>query len=209
MWYYVLVVLSYLSEPLYLFARLLGERVWDRAIMLSYNLFSRLYDRTVAAIPGYNKLAGLALGLAEGDLLLDVACGTGFFSILALRRGFEVVGVDISVGQIRVLREKEWRVHVVVADAKMLPLRSRAFDVAASFGAFPELSGPGRVAGEMARVVREGGRIVVAGFRARGLVGWPLEAFLGFLRGSCSVEYVRAPPLYFLAVGLCGRRGGC
>ena len=201
--YYVLVLLSYLSEPLYLFARLLGEETWDKVIMYSYNLFSRFYDQTVVVIPEYEKLAAYVLSLVKGNLLLDVACGTGFFSIRALQKGFEVVGVDISVGQLHMLKEKDWRVYVVAADAKLLPLRSGIFDVATSFGAFPELSGPAQVAEEMIRVVRNEGRIIVVGFRAKGLVGWPLEAYLKILSSHCDVEHRYVSPLYFLVIGLC------
>ena len=44
------------------------------------------------------------LGLSQGDRILDIGCGTGRHSVELARRGYQVTGVDISVGMLDVAR---------------------------------------------------------------------------------------------------------
>ncbi len=54
--------------------------------------------------------------------ILDVACGTGNVSEILAKRGYEVVGADISPGMIEVARRKQWGVEYHVADMAELDL---------------------------------------------------------------------------------------
>jgi demethylmenaquinone methyltransferase/2-methoxy-6-polyprenyl-1,4-benzoquinol methylase len=103
--------------------------------------------------------------LGPGDRALDVATGTGDFALeLARRVGptGEVVGSDFSNAMLARARSKgvanvrfEW------GDALALPYADDSFDAATvGFGArnFTDLT---RGLGEMVRVVRPGGRVVV------------------------------------------------
>lgn len=55
----------------------------------------------------WRKKAMKVVGAGRKDIVLDVACGTGDFSIEALRHGVKkVVGADISENMLAVAREK-------------------------------------------------------------------------------------------------------
>jgi demethylmenaquinone methyltransferase / 2-methoxy-6-polyprenyl-1,4-benzoquinol methylase len=112
------------------------------------------------------RAADLA-GLRPGDRALDVATGTGDLAIELAQRvrpGGQVVGSDFSQGMLERARTKaagqealEWE----WGNALELPYPDDGFDAATvGFGArnFDDL---GRGLGEMARVVRPGGRVVV------------------------------------------------
>ena len=100
--------------------------------------------------------------------VLDVACGTGDFTIEIagkVAKGSKVVGVDISEGMIAVGREKlaEHGIDAVleVADCEALPYDDNTFDrISVGFGVrnFEHLE---LGLGEMYRVLTPGGKLVV------------------------------------------------
>jgi demethylmenaquinone methyltransferase / 2-methoxy-6-polyprenyl-1,4-benzoquinol methylase len=102
--------------------------------------------------------------VGPGSRALDVATGTGDLAIELARRGAEVVGSDFSDGMLEVARKKSpptpelrWE----QGNALALPYEDASFDaVTVGFGA-RNFSDLGRGLGEMARVVRPGGRVVV------------------------------------------------
>lgn len=77
---------------------------------MSYDLFADYYDRLMedADYPGRTEYL---LSLFERhdrrpSLLLDVACGTGRFSLELSRRGIEVIGADPAPSMLAVARER-------------------------------------------------------------------------------------------------------
>ena len=107
----------------------------------------------------------------QPKVILDVATGTGDFSIEALSlKPQKVVGVDISAGMLEVGRKKmreknlDQVIELVLADSEKLPFADNYFDAAiVAFGVrnFENLE---RGLGEMLRVVKPGGRIVILEF---------------------------------------------
>jgi demethylmenaquinone methyltransferase/2-methoxy-6-polyprenyl-1,4-benzoquinol methylase len=99
--------------------------------------------------------------VGPGSQALDVATGTGDLAIELARRGAAVVGSDFSEGLLERARAKAPGLRWEQADAMALPYDDDTFDAATvGFGArnFGDLE---RGLGEMARVVRPGGRVVV------------------------------------------------
>jgi len=102
------------------------------------------------------------------DRVLEVGCGTGVvvrdLAALVGRRG-EVVGVDASrrlLERARALcREtaRATRVTLHVADGARLPFAAGRFDAALAITVILHVADPLRVAREMARVTRPGGRV--------------------------------------------------
>ena len=77
---------------------------------MSYDNFSRFYDRLTDNVE-YEKRADyfcrlLSLCEIEGGILLDLGCGTGSMSVKMAEKGFEVIGVDSSVGMLNVAQQK-------------------------------------------------------------------------------------------------------
>lgn len=77
---------------------------------MSYDIFSEFYDRLTDNVE-YEKRADyfcrlLSLcGIKEG-ILLDLGCGTGSMSVKMAEKGFDVIGVDSSIGMLGVAQQK-------------------------------------------------------------------------------------------------------
>lgn len=127
------------------------------------------YDRNAFALGTEQEVAALAdaLGLAPGQRVVDVGCGTGRHTRALAGRGAEAVGVDLSAGLLRVALGGRSAARFVQADARALPLGDAAADVVLSlcqggFGITP--AGDEQVLAEIARVLRPGGRLALTAF---------------------------------------------
>lgn len=105
-----------------------------------------------------------ALEIDEGAQVLDLAAGTGTSAAAIARAGAKVVAADFSLGMMSEGRRRGAPVPFVGADAQQLPFADDSFDAAViSFG-LRNVNDPRRALGEMTRVVRPGGRVVVCEF---------------------------------------------
>jgi demethylmenaquinone methyltransferase / 2-methoxy-6-polyprenyl-1,4-benzoquinol methylase len=99
-----------------------------------------------------------ALALAPGSLVLDLACGTGALGEIAQRRGYRVLGADVSAGM---LAGRAGLFPAALADAAALPFASGSFDGVLCAYALRNFTDLDASLAEAARVVRPGGRIAV------------------------------------------------
>ena len=121
------------------------------------------------------ELLAEAADVRAGEKVLDVAAGNGNATLAAARRFADVTSTDyvpalLDKGRARAQAEG-LDVHFQVADAEALPFPDASFDVVLStFGCMftPEHS---RVAGEMMRVLRPGGRLGMANWTPAGFIG--------------------------------------
>ncbi len=114
------------------------------------------------------------VGVAAGDVVLDVACGTGNASLPAAATGATVTGLDLSPEMLAVAARRaaeaghgiEWR----EGDAEALPFDDASFDIVlSSFGA---MFAPRHqvVADELVRVLRPGGRLAMSNWTPQGSI---------------------------------------
>jgi demethylmenaquinone methyltransferase / 2-methoxy-6-polyprenyl-1,4-benzoquinol methylase len=110
-------------------------------------------------------------GVGEGDRVLDCATGTGDLAI-AFRRAVgpkgDVVGTDFCAEMLALAPAKAARtglpIRFEIADVLALPYPDRAFDVSSIAFGIRNVEDPARGLAEMARVTRDGGRVVVLEF---------------------------------------------
>ncbi|HEV2383267.1 MAG TPA: methyltransferase domain-containing protein [Terriglobia bacterium] len=124
---------------------------------------------TAAAVVGRRRLHNRGVtepllgGIAEivagkpSDIVLDAGCGDGFYlGTLAGQTGFDAHGVDISIPAIDAAARRYPGCEWIVANAdRVVPYSDSSFTIV--------LSITGRMnAGEFRRVLRDGGRLLVA-----------------------------------------------
>ena len=109
--------------------------------------------------------------LPAGATLLDVGCGIGGSSrILARDYGFAVTGVTISPKQVARAKEltpPDVNARFLVDDAMALSFPDESFDVVWSIEAGPHMPDKAVFAGELLRVLKPGGVLVVADWNQR------------------------------------------
>lgn len=162
----------------------------------AWNSLADGYDRfTTTMNLGLGNEAIARLGLEPGDRFLDVAAGSGALALPAARAGARVTAVDFSSGMIerleaRARAEGLSTLEGRVMDGQNLDLDDDTFDAAGSqFGVmlFPDLP---RGLGEMVRVTRPGGRVLMVVFG-------PAEEseFFGFVLGALKAAIPEFPGL--------------
>lgn len=146
---------------------------WDRAV----DHYEHYWKEQLA--PGQQRLLEQAR-LAEGDRVLDVACGTGLITFSAAEQvGAEgtVLATDISEKMVAHVRREARRrqlgqVRAERMDAEHLAVPDGAFDaVLCGFGLM-YVPDPVQALREMYRVLRPGGRAVSAVWGRRDRCGW-------------------------------------
>ena len=99
-----------------------------------------------------------------GGPVCDLGCGPGHVGAYLASRGCEVVGVDISPGMLAHARERHPTLAFELGDMRALPLADDSFAAIACFYALIHLQRAEvpTALGEMRRVLRPGGRLVLA-----------------------------------------------
>ena len=95
-----------------------------------------------------------------GCSLLDVGCGTGWFSQWAASRGATVTSLDIGVRLLDKTRQR-CRTRPIAGDACRLPLASSTFDVVISSECIEHTVDPRLALREIHRVTKPGGVLIV------------------------------------------------
>ena len=115
------------------------------------------------------------LGLDPDERVLDVACGTGNLAIPAARTGARVTGIDIAANLIAQAQQNAAAERLTatfdVGNAEQMPYDSESFDTTMTMFGAMFAARPDRAAGELLRVTRSGGRVVMANWSPTGFIG--------------------------------------
>jgi SAM-dependent methyltransferase len=132
-----------ISERAAQWGRLWGARPRDWAASEEQQLST--YDEAIRRV-----------GLAQGQRVLEVGCGTGVFLRRAADLGAEVVGVDASEALLDLARERVPEADLRLADMESLPFEDDSCDLVAGFNSF-------FFAVDMVAALREAGRVAKPG----------------------------------------------
>lgn len=127
------------------------------AIVLSFGMILWVRDRAVAFA-----------NARPGSRILDIATGTGKQAFAFAKKGYAVTGIDMSEAMLSVANKKNiyHNLKFEIGDATLLRFEDSSFDVCCISFALHDmpLSIRKKVLGEIARVLRPGGMIIIVDY---------------------------------------------
>jgi ubiquinone/menaquinone biosynthesis C-methylase UbiE len=134
------------------------------------------YDQVARGIQAIGDHVVRSARIRAGERVLDIACGTGNTALMARARGAMVTGLDLTPELLTIARKRAaeegygdiiWK----EGDAENLPFPDGAFDVVVSSCGLMFAPDQQKVANEVARVTRRGGRIAIQAWTREGGIG--------------------------------------
>lgn len=123
---------------------------WDAEMIKSDEIIGKILDNAE---------------VAEGQDVLDVACGTGvMFPYYLERKAASVTGIDISPEMAKIASAKyadQPNVQVICGDVEQTQF-DRKFDRIVVYNAFPHFPNPQRLIATLASLLKDGGRLTIA-----------------------------------------------
>jgi len=135
---------------------------WYQADEVAEEYEAKRFSKGGRLIDRREKQAVLdALGPIEDRDVLEIACGTGRFTVMLAERGANIVGLDISSAMLAEAREKARaasvadRIEFMRGDAARLPFPDDHFDTVLAMRFFHLADTPAKFLAEMRRVSKE------------------------------------------------------
>lgn len=104
-----------------------------------------MYRHLIGKLHAY-PIPELRLPPGRGERFLDIGCSWGRWSVAAAQKGYDVIGIDPSIGAImaarRVSRQLGLKIKFLVADARFLPFAENSIDYVFSYSVLQHLSHP-------------------------------------------------------------------
>ena len=114
---------------------------------------------------GRKKIESLLLdflkNLTKNSLVLDLACGTGFYLRVLKENGFRSIGIDRSKKMIQQAKQFYPSIPLQIADAKDLPFAKNIFDAVISIETIRYFAKRELLLKEIFRVTKPGGSIFI------------------------------------------------
>jgi len=119
-------------------------------------------EKTIARLDRIIKQSDIK----SGSIILDIGTGTGILLPLlhnVLGNEGKIVGLDISEKMLQRarLKNQEDNMNYLQAAVEEIPLLEETFDMAICYASFPHFANKPRALSEIARVLKQGGRLIV------------------------------------------------
>ena len=119
-------------------------------------------EKTIARLDRIIKQSDIK----SGSIILDIGTGTGILLPLlhnVLGNEGTIVGLDISEKMLQRarLKNQEDNMNYLQAAVEEIPLLEETFDMAICYASFPHFANKPRALSEIARVLKQGGRLIV------------------------------------------------
>lgn len=138
----------------------------NHPVQKQYNQLAKIYDSRWKDYL-HNTLTYLKnwAEISPEETVLDVACGTGEFERLILNESptQRIVGIDFSEEMLEIAKDKckNYSQSFQVANSENLPFADSSFDVIVCASSFHYFEHPSIVLGEMRRVLKPNGKVII------------------------------------------------
>ncbi len=165
-----------------------------RKKMKYFDKIAKVYDswyqtKTGSYVDRTEKELVFSLLKSKTGLSLDLGCGTGNYSLELYKKGFGVIGLDLSKEMLKVARKKIPEILFIKGDAYFLPFKNEVFDLILSITMFEFIKEPEKVMREIYRVLKPGGEILIGTMNGKSL--WFLFKRIKSLFVETAYRYAR------------------
>ncbi len=101
------------------------------------------------------------LKINSGETLLDVGCGTGYFSDMAFKQGIDVIGIDASDEFIKQAKKRNAGIRFSSGEMEELQFEGNTFDFVCGFNSYQYAANIKNAFTEAKRVLKDKGKLVV------------------------------------------------
>jgi ubiquinone/menaquinone biosynthesis C-methylase UbiE len=141
--------------------------------------------------PPYSAL--IPFGELAGKDVLEIGCGSGVHARLLAQAGAKLTAIDLTPTAVEMTRRRlelhGLDANVLEADAEQLPLQDESIDFVWSWGVIHHSEHTDRVIGEIARVLRPGGRVALMVYHRNSITFWLNYVFFrGVVQGGLRHE---------------------
>jgi len=109
---------------------------------------------------GYQHALQL-LKMKPNQTLLDVGCGTGYFSDLAFKLNIDVTGIDASKEFVEQAKKRNSEIKFSTEEMEELPFSDNSFDVVCGFNSFQYAANMKNALLDAKRVLKNKGKLVI------------------------------------------------
>lgn len=102
-----------------------------------------------------------SLQIKPNQTLLDIGCGTGYFSDLAHKQGVDVTGIDASEELIKQAKKRNSEIKFSSGEMEELPFEDNAFDFVCGFNSYQYAADLKNALSEAKRTLKDKGKLVV------------------------------------------------
>lgn len=162
----------------------------------AFDILAPFYDLVTALIAGVrNKVVDIT-NANHGSTILNVATGTGKKAFAVAKRGYDVIGVDLTESMLKIAKKNNENglVKFEVADATHLRFEENSFDVSCVSFALHDmpLMIRARVLKEMVRVTKLNGTLVIVDYALpENKVGrFLIYRLVSFYEGECYGKFI-------------------
>jgi malonyl-CoA O-methyltransferase len=148
----------------------------ERYVEALFKTWSRFYDAPLLQKPFYRRVHTAvlrAIGDAPAETVIDLGCGTGQLTADLAARYPLVAGIDLSLPMLAAARRRLGATSPPLLNANVyaLPLQAASVDLLTSTISYHWYLEPERALAEIRRVLRPGGRFILATLSSRLLQG--------------------------------------
>lgn len=143
-------------------------------IELHYDGYGRKDYLSPITIKRYHEILDQFEPFRKTNKLIDIGCGIGYFLEEAKKRGWEVYGVEITDGAVKICSEKG--INIQKGFLKNLNFKPEMFDIITSFEVIEHINNPKTEFKNFHSILREGGLVYVTTPNFNSLLRYRLKA---------------------------------